>query len=426
MKQNIDIIYFTLFRWKSEFSSISHAFGKELANQGARVFYIGHPFTYKYLLSSESRSQLNEGVSGAFNLTEEKIDGVSPNFHSLIPPLVMPINWMPPGKLYEYFLKRNENQIRKSIDGIIEKYDIKEYVLINCFDPFFPNVASKKLPPLVNIYQCVDDISQNAYTLRHGVELEKRLAREAELVLVTSTNLKQIMSEFNSNIEILHNAADVDNFSRAMTDTFERPAEIADVEGDIIGFTGALDPVRINYDLLTAIADAYPEKTLLLVGPYQQDLVEKAGLTERKNIILTGSKHISNLPQYVHFMDTLIIPFYCNQLTKSIYPLKINEYLASGRSVISTNFSVDIVGFKDVIHLVDSDQAFIDCIPAAIKDKNPASIAQRVAVAKTNTWEKRVHQFWNIISEQISPQESKQSETNTLAIKKSSKIDELS
>jgi len=40
----------------------------------------------------------------------------------------------------------------------------------------------------------------------------------------------------------------VDNFSRAMTDTFERPAEIADVKGDIIGFTGALDPVRINYD----------------------------------------------------------------------------------------------------------------------------------------------------------------------------------
>jgi len=401
MKRNIDIIYFTLFRWKSEFSSISHAFGKELANQGARVFYIGHPFTYKYLLKSESRSKLNEGVSQAFKLHEEEVKNVPADFHSMIAPLVAPINWIPPGKMYDYMLHKNEDKIRSAIDQIIEENDIKEYVFINCFNPFFPNVASKRLPPLLNIYQSVDDISQNAYTLRHGVELEKKIARESDMVMVTSTNLKTIMSEYNNNIEILHNAADVDNFTKAFTDEFERPDEIKNVTGDIIGFTGALDPVRINYGLLGDIADTYPDKTLLLVGPYQQDLIQKAGLDQRRNIILTGSKHISQLPQYVHFMDTLIIPFYCNQLTKSIYPLKINEYLASGRSVISTNFSVDITGFKNVIHLVDSDQAFIDKIPAAIKDKEPKDIEARISVAKTNTWKKRVEQFWNIINNQL-------------------------
>ncbi len=425
MKQNIDIIYFTLFRWKSEFSSISHAFGKELANQGTRVFYIGHPFTYKYLLSSENRNLLNGSMASSLKLSEEKVEGVSPNFHSFIAPLVTPINWMPPGKLYDFFLRRNEDKIRRSIDEIIEQYDIKDYVLINCFDPFFPDIASHKLPPLVNIYQCVDDISQNAYTLKHGYELEKRIARQAELVLVTSTNLKEVMSAYNSNIEILHNAADVDNFSRAMTDTFERPEELVGIKGDIIGFTGALDPVRINYGLLSAIADSYPDKTLVLVGPYQEDLVDKAGLTNRKNVVLTGSKHISMLPQYVHFMDTLIIPFYCNQLTKSIYPLKINEYLASGRSVISTNFSVDIVGFKDVIHLVDCDDSFIAKIPEAIKDKQPKDVQQRIAIAKTNTWEKRVQQFWNIIDQQTK-KTGKQGSNLELTIKKSTKIDELS
>ena len=400
MKRNIDIIYFTLFRWKSEFSSISHAFGKELAQQGARVFYIGHPFTYKYLLSGDSRKKLNGNITKAFNLYEEELENVPENFHSMITPLVTPINWISPGKAYDYMLKMNENKIRKAIDELITTHNIKEYVFINCFNPFFPDVTSKKLPPLINIYQSVDDISQNPYTLRHGVELEKRIAAESDMVLVTSTNLKTIMSQYNKNIEIMHNAADVDNFSRALTGQFDRPTEIADVKGDIIGFTGALDPVRINYGLLAAIADAYPDKTLLLVGPFQQALIEEAGLHTRNNIILTGSKHISELPNYVHFMDTLIIPFYCNQLTKSIYPLKINEYLASGRSVISTNFSVDITGFKDVIHLVDSDEAFIAKIPEAIQDKEPKDIDARIAVAKTNTWEKRVEQFWGIINNQ--------------------------
>jgi len=425
MKRNVDIIYFTLFRWKSEFSSISHAFGKELAKQGARVFYIGHPFTYKYLLSSESREQLNGSLTKAMKLHEEKVENVSPNFHSIIAPLVAPINWLPTGKIYNFFLKRNEDKIRTAIDELITLHDIKEYVFINCFNPFFPDVASIKLPPLLNIYQSVDDISQNTYTLRHGYELEKKIARDADMILVTSTNLKDIMSQYNDNIEILHNAADVDNFNRAMTDKFERPAELANVSGDIIGFTGALDPLRINYDLLTAIADRYPDKSLLLVGPYQEEIVEEAGLNKRKNIILTGSKHISMLPSYVHFMDTLIIPFNCNQLTKSIYPLKINEYLASGRSVISTNFSVDIIGFKDVIHLVDSDESFIAKIPEAINDKSLTAMEARIAKARTNTWEKRVEQFWQIINAQVDGDSAADIDPK-FKTKKINKIDELS
>jgi len=424
MKRNVDIIYFTLFRWKSEFSSISHAFGKELAKQGARVFYIGHPFTYKYLLSSDTRGQLNGSLTQALKLQEEKVENVSPDFHSMITPLVAPINWLPPGKLYNYYLQRNEDKIRAAIDEIIDTYDIKEYIFINCFNPFFPYVASKKLPPLINIYQSVDDISQNAYTLRHGYELEKKIARAADMILVTSTNLKEIMSQYNKEIEILHNAADVDNFSRAMTDSFEKPAELEHISGDIIGFTGALDPLRINYELLTAIADKYPDKTLLLVGPYQEELVEASGLSNRDNVVLTGSKHISVLPSYVHFMDTLIIPFNCNQLTKSIYPLKINEYLASGRSVISTNFSIDITGFKDVIHLVDSDESFLEIIPTALQDKSPAAMQARIDKARTNTWEKRVEQFWQIINRQLNIDDGLENNPK-FATKKSSKIDEL-
>jgi len=100
------------------------------------------------------------------------------------------------------------------------------------------------------------------------------------------------------------------------------------------------------------------------------------------------------LSQYLQFMDAVIIPFLCNTLTKSIYPLKINEYLSAGRSVVSTNFSEDIATFSNVISVTNNHDEFIFSLKGAIDDNGEDAIAARQEVALTNTWEARVNEFW--------------------------------
>ena len=394
-----DIIYFSLFRWNNPYSSVSISMCKEFAKHG-RVFYINHPISYKDLLGGwsndvEVQAAKWDLLKGSTIIEERK--GLE-NVISVTTPLSLPINWMSEGKMYQSLRKRNEAKIRNTIQQVIEKYNIKEYIFMNCFDPFFQDILPVEHPPKINIYQCIDDISQNDYTSKHGVRLEIESVKKADMTLVTSRELRNLMSQYSDNVHIVHNAADISLFKEAVSKTYQRPAEIANVNTKIIGFTGNLDAVRINYPLLKQIAETHTDKTLLLVGPINSPEVAELGLDKMPNVILTGSKKITELPSYLHFCDCVIIPFLCNKLTKSIYPLKINEYLAAGRSVVSSDFSEDIRTFGEQIQIAQTDTEFVRLIDKAIHENTESDIAARQAVAATNTWTARVQQFWEIVS----------------------------
>jgi glycosyltransferase involved in cell wall biosynthesis len=97
------------------------------------------------------------------------------------------------------------------------------------------------------------------------------------------------------------------------------------------------------------------------------------------------------------------VPFKKNILTKSIYPLKINEYLAAGKPVIATGFSEDIYSFKNVIHIAENDEEFVYAIDKAITENSQEMIKARMQVAQQNTWTSRVKQFWEIIAPEPMP-----------------------
>jgi len=247
----------------------------------------------------------------------------------------------------------------------------------------------------------IDDISENSYTVKHGLELERNAIQNADVTIVTSRELRNLWKKDANEIHIVHNAADLEIFERTLSEKFERPEEIKNINTKIIGFVGNLDDLRVNYPLMKKIAEVHSDKTLLLVGPINNNEVYELGMDKMPNIIFTGSKDIRDLPRYLQYMDVAIIPFLLNKLTKSIYPLKINEYLSAGRSVIATNFSEDIRTFSDVIHIAESEEDFVNLIDKAIDEHSEEKIKKQVEVANTNTWEARVNQVWDIVENKI-------------------------
>jgi glycosyltransferase involved in cell wall biosynthesis len=400
----IDLIYFTLFPWDHPYSSVSLSFTRAFAKEGRRIFYINPPFTFKDLWTRKETKAVQSRRSDQWKRKTrfESIPNLGENVIAVHPPAILPINFLPKGKTYHQLQQWNEKVVLDSIQQAIQKYNIQDYIYFNCFNPSVAGVLPKPFQARLNIYQCIDDMAQETYTAKHWLPLENQVIRDADICIVTSRELKRLKQQLNPNTHILHNAVDDTIFEKALTEIYARPEEIKDVQTPMIGFTGNMDGSRIDYPLLKKIAETHQDKTLVLVGPTNSEDYKTLGLDQMENVIFTGSKDIRELPKYLQHFDCTIIPFLKNTLTASIYPLKINEYLFAGKPVLSTNFSEDIRSFQEVIYLADSHEEFLQIIDRALAEDNIEKKANRVAVARQNTWTHRVQQFWKVVEPALS------------------------
>lgn len=395
-----DVVFFTLFRTDNPYSSISLSMAKELAKNG-RVFYVNHPYTLKDLWSGwrsgdhALRRRLPRLLAG--RMQYETLPDLPQNFIAVQPPPTLPVNWMPAGRIHAFFQRFNNRIVLNTIRRVIAEHQVRDFVFINCYDPFYAGWLPAGMGAACSIYHCIDDITQNPYTNRHGTALENEAVGHADLTFVTSTNLKTLKTPFAKRIEYYFNAADLSVFGQVRTQIFEKPPELRTRHGQVIGFIGNLDDLRIDYPLLRQVALAFPDCTLLLVGPVNSPEVRTLGIDQLPNVVLAGSRKLADLPPYLQHMDCVLIPFLCNTLTKSIYPLKINEYLAAGKPVVSTAFSEDIRGFSDCICLAEHPDAFVEQIARALRENDPAAVERRLQRAAQNTWTARIAQLWRLV-----------------------------
>lgn len=366
-----------------------------------RVFYVNHPYSIKDALKGwrEGDPVLRSRLPGMLlgRTQFEHLDTIPDNFVAVQPPLTLPINWLPNGWVYRILQKINNQIVFRAIRKAIRHFEVQKYLYLNCYDPFFAGVLPKDFGATLCFYHCIDDITQDPYTVRHGKRLEDEAIRQADVTLVTSTNLYRLKSGMAQRCVKYFNAANVSVFERVLHETWPRPDILQGRSGKVIGFIGNLDPLRIDVGLLKKAALAYPDCTLLLVGPVNTPEITEIGLDKLPNVVLAGSRRLDDLPPLLQHMDCVLIPFRYNTLTASIYPLKINEYLAAGKPVVSSAFSEDIRGFAPYIYLSENDDAFIAQIGEALKENAPERRAERHAVAHTNTWAARIKQLWDVV-----------------------------
>lgn len=325
-----------------------------------------------------------------------------PDLVAVTPRLALPINWLPAGVMYDTFSRINDYTLSLALNETLKEYKIKKYMLINSFNPLYGRFLNLKVKPAMNIYQSVDNISHSSYVNKHGPRLEEEYIRKADFTVVTSSELQRLKSEISEDVFLLPNAANISIFQRAVTENLEKPEEISALPSGkkVICYMGNICH-RLDYELLIKVATSHPDKILLMVGPFANELFRTSGLADLPNVRFTGRKMMDDLPPYVKYSHCCIIPFLCNELTKSIYPLKINEYLAAGKPVVSTNFSRDIASFSEVAYISNTADEFVANIDLAINDDSEEKITERMNFTSGNTWEARALDFMKIMDEYI-------------------------
>jgi glycosyltransferase involved in cell wall biosynthesis len=406
MVDNYDVILIGLSRWDNILNSSVLNIASEWAKTN-RVFYIDRPFSVKDFFINRDNEALQR--SSALLFGKNKYRKVSLHQHGIIavtPSLSLPINILPEGKYYDFFHAYNRKIIAQSIASIIQDYGVKNYIFFNSFIPeYFDVIPNNLRQPLLKVYRSSDDISQEPYIAKHGVKKEQMAVKEADLVLVSSYGLQKKLALIKEPIYRVPNAARYELFFNL--DLNKKPAIIEDLQGKIIFLSGNISNLRIDYNLLSLVSKAFPEHNILIAGPYNQAEIEASGLVNCPNIKWLGPMKLEEIAQILAFIDCAIIPFLCNLLTSGIYPLKINEYLAAGKPVVSTCFSEDILTFSSCIYLAKNSQEFLEQIQLALDEPIASELKEkRQNLAKENNWEQRMAEIKHLVNLQIAEKQA--------------------
>ncbi|RYY53556.1 MAG: glycosyltransferase [Chitinophagaceae bacterium] len=387
MLQNRNILCISVPAWKGEYAATIVELMKVFGRSN-KVLYVQNPYSIKDLLQAILRGK-KFPYAAALGLRSRitRTTYTGGEVCLLTAPVLLTINFLPPGFLYNAALKFNGWLLRGAVRRALHKLNMQQDLInVVAFNPILGNETGKRFNEKLLLYHCYDEISEAVWMKKHGASAERAFMKLADAVIVTSRGLLEKKSAMSGNVFLVRNAADIRLFATAFT-------ELPPVRRTI-GYIGSLDN-RLDYDLLENIAAGMPEAELLLAGR----IVDKPGtdrLRRYPNVRFTGALALEELPALVKTFSAGIIPFVLNGFTKGIYPLKINEYLAAGIPVVSTHFSY-LDDFKGLISIAESHAEFTDMLTAEMNSDNTAKKRERQAAAASNTWENRVEEFSAII-----------------------------
>lgn len=244
------------------------------------------------------------------------------------------------------------------------------------------------------LYDITDDWLAAHRTPREHARLvadEDLLLRECAEVVVCSESLVATKGRTRP-VTLVPNAVDVDLYRRPVP----RPADLP--TGPTALYVGTVHPDRIDVDLCVRtgrrLADLGGHLVLvgpLLVGGAERDALEEVG------VALLGPRPWSAVPAYLQHADVLVVPHVVDPFTDSLDPIKLYEYLAVGRPVVST----PVAGFREVVsplvHVAD-EASFVEGVTAAVLARADGDVPAPSAAADVPTWRQRVSQVQEVLA----------------------------
>jgi glycosyltransferase involved in cell wall biosynthesis len=169
------------------------------------------------------------------------------------------------------------------------------------------------------------------------------------------------------------------------------PPELAAVPGPVVGYAGSLVALRFDVDLFCDTANAMPEATFVLVGPGDHLITDEIRRRTHENVLILGSRPYEALGSYIGAFDVGIVPYKLNDFNLGSDPLKVYEYLALGKPVVSVPLpSVEELG--DVVAIARGPEEFAAMIRGALKPDDPVLSRRRRTVAEAHSVERIVDQ----------------------------------
>ena len=278
------------------------------------------------------------------------------------------------------------------------------------------------------IYDITDDwelAAPNAKEQTRIHDLDRALCRRADLTIVCSGALFNSREPVAKRLLLLPNGVDAAHY-RDLSERDRRTRGHFDQNGafvsdeelpvapsqgafdtahwprPVFGYTGSLHPERIDLELVKALARAFPKGRVVLVGPnhFGGDSLQRE-LKDFPNVLAPGAVAYSSIPDVMAGFDVCIVPHQRSEFVESLNPIKLWEFLAAGKPIVSA----DVAGFRDfpgLVRLASDAPAFVEACRDALQEVNacaghispvPCQLEPRRREALGHSWRARTDEL---------------------------------
>ncbi len=243
-------------------------------------------------------------------------------------------------------------------------------------------------------YDCLDDLSIYAghASLERFNAYEAMLLERSDVVVTTAAKLEaRLRAKTSKPVHRIPNGVD-DEWFRTRAEVCMRPADLASISRPIVGYVGNIAG-WLDYDLIVAVAQLMPDVSFIFIGPAEHEgRIQQ--LQRARNILWLGRKPYDDVPAYIKAFDVCSIPFRRGEIAETTNPVKVFEYFALGKAVVSTPLS-ELHEYEKtgLVLFGDSPTSFAEALKWALAERGDERAKQRIQIAAAHSWRNHARAF---------------------------------
>jgi glycosyltransferase involved in cell wall biosynthesis len=250
----------------------------------------------------------------------------------------------------------------------------------------------------LSVYYCIDDYAALPDVDVQAVRaMDEALTRKANLVFVASDTLLEKKRALNADTHVSPHGVDYDHFVKAQDPNLATPEDVAKLPRPIIGFFGLIER-WIELDLIKYMAEKRPHWTFLMIG---RIAVPESEVPRLPNIHYLGRRPYETLPAYGKAFDVAIIPYHLTQQVLHSNPIKLREYLAMGKPIVSVSVP-EIDKFSDHVAIARTHEEYLAKVDEAVaKGLTAERLKSQTERASTMTWDANLRRVIAVVEDRL-------------------------